>query len=67
VPGIELFDRAAGAWRPVEDLVSGGSVEIKNPARFVDPSSGTVLVRLTNDRQDAVSFQLALQLEGEME
>jgi hypothetical protein len=67
VPGIELFDRAAGAWRPVEGLVSGGSVEIKNPAHFVDPSSGTVLVRLTNDRQDAVSFQLALQLEGEME
>ncbi len=46
--------------------MSGTTVEIRNPARFVDPSSGTVLLRLANDRQDTVGFQLTVQLEGEM-
>jgi hypothetical protein len=66
LPRLELFDRDAGAWREVRDLVSGTVVEIRQPGRFVDPASGTVLVRLTNDRQEAVGLQLALQLEGEI-
>jgi hypothetical protein len=66
LPRLELFDRDAGAWREVQDLVSGAVVEVAGPARFVDPASGTVLVRLTNERQDAIGLQLALQLEGEM-
>ena len=66
LPGIELFDRSTGKWRPVDGVVSGKSIEIRDPARFVDPASGTILVRLTNDRQDAVSIQLAIQLEGEL-
>jgi hypothetical protein len=68
LPRLELFDRDAGAWREVPGLGSGkGITEIQGPGRFVDPASGTVLVRLSNDRQDAVSFQLAVQLEGTME
>jgi hypothetical protein len=67
LPRLELFDRAAGAWREVPGLASGKVLEIRGPARFVDPASGTILVRLTNDRQDAVSLQLAVQLEGTME
>jgi hypothetical protein len=66
LPRFELFDRGAGAWREVA-LVAGKIVEIRAPGRFVDPASGTILLRLTNDRQDAVGFQLAIQLEGEME
>ena len=66
LPGIEIFDRSAGAWRVVDDATSGQTLEIRDPSRFVDPSSGTVLLRLTNERQDAVSLQLAVQLEGEM-
>jgi hypothetical protein len=66
LPGIEIFDRSAGSWRPV-DATSGRTLEIRDPSRFVDPSSGTVLLRLTNERQDAVSLQLAVQLEGEMQ
>jgi hypothetical protein len=65
LPGIEIFDRSAGSWRPV-DATSGQTLEIRDPSRFVDPSSGTVLLRLTNERQDAVSLQLAVQLEGEL-
>jgi hypothetical protein len=66
LPGIELFDLATGTWRPIGGVVSGKSIEIREPARFVDPSSGTVLVRLGNGRPDALSIQLAVQLEGEM-
>jgi len=67
LPRLELFDRDAGAWREVADLVSGKVLEIRGPGRFVDPASGTILLRLSNDRQDAVSLQLAVQLEGTME
>jgi hypothetical protein len=67
LPGVEIFDREAGAWREVQGLVSGKVLEIREPGRFVDPASGTILVRLTNARQDAVSLQLAVQLEGTME
>jgi hypothetical protein len=66
LPILELFDREAGAWRRVDGLVSGRVTEIRDPARFVDAASGTVLVRLTNERQDAIGFQLAVQLEGVM-
>ncbi len=67
LPRLELFDRDAGAWREVLDLRPGNVLEIRGPGRFVDPASGTILVRLSNDRQDAVSLQLIVQLEGTME
>jgi hypothetical protein len=66
LPSIEIFDLDAGAWRAVPDVVSGKVVELRDPARFVDPASGTVLLRLTNERQEPVGLQLAVQLEGEM-
>jgi hypothetical protein len=66
LPRFELFDREAGAWREVT-LANGKTVDVRGPARFVDPASGTILVRISNDRQDAVGLQLALQLEGRME
>ena len=66
LPAIELFDREAGTWKTVLDVVSGAVVEIRDPGRFVDPASGTILLRLTNERQDAFGLQLAVQLEGEM-
>jgi hypothetical protein len=66
LPAIELFDVDAGAWRRIPDLASGAVVEIRDPARFVDAASGTVLLRLTNERQDGVGLQLSVQLEGEM-
>jgi hypothetical protein len=66
LPRVELFDREASAWREIT-LVNGQTIDVRGPARFVDPASGTILVRLSNDRQDAVSLQLALQLEGRME
>lgn len=66
LPTVELFDRETGAWRALDDLASGRAYEIARPARFVDPASGTVLIRLTNDGQDTLGLQLAFQLEGEM-
>ncbi len=66
LPSIEVFDRDAGAWRAVAGVETGRVVEIRNPSRFADPASGTVLLRLVNERQEAVGLQLAVQLEGEM-
>jgi len=64
LPRLELFDREARAWREVPGLASGTILEIRGPGRFVDPAAGTILVRLSNERQDAVNLQLSIQLEG---
>ncbi len=64
LPGIELLDITAGGWRQLPDLPQGVSVTVDGGARFVDPSSGTVLVRFTNSGVDSTGFQFSLQLEG---
>jgi len=45
-------------------ITPGNSIEIADPQRWVDPASGTVLVRVRSDRPDGVGFQLQVQLEG---
>jgi hypothetical protein len=37
---------------------------VSDPARFVDPGSGTVLVRYVNDRSDEVYFNPTLTISG---
>ncbi|MDP9484067.1 MAG: hypothetical protein M3P84_12700, partial [Chloroflexota bacterium] len=52
-PFIELFDRQAGKWLRFAHVDGGTSVSIAEPARYVDPTSGTVLVRFrASDQND---------------
>ena len=64
VPIVELFDRVTGQWMRFPHITPGNSIEIADPERWVDPASGTVLVRVRSDRPDGVGFQLQVQLEG---
>jgi hypothetical protein len=65
MPEIELFDRTgAGTWRRMPHLGGGQTYDVANAANYVDPSTGAVLVRFVNDRQDPVSVYLALSIEG---
>jgi hypothetical protein len=64
IPIVELFDRATGQWMRFPHITAGSAMEIADPQRWVDPASGTVLVRVRSDRPDGVGFQLQVQLEG---
>ena len=64
LPAVEVWDLQAGAWRHVPNPTPGVPFSLRDPARYVDPGSGTLLLRFTNDRQDGIGFQLAVQIEG---
>jgi hypothetical protein len=65
VPEVELFDRTGGgAWHRLPHLNGGQTYDVADAANYVDPSSGAVLVRFVNDRQDPVSVYLGVAIEG---
>ena len=65
VPEVELFDRTgAGAWHRLPHFAMGQTYDVTHPERYVDPATGTVLVRFVNARQDPVNIFLNLSIEG---
>lgn len=62
-PDIQLFNRSSGSWDRLPH-VSGQAISINGPSRYVDPTTGTVLIRLTNSRSDGVGFQFFVRIEG---
>ena len=66
LPEVELFDRTgAGAWVRFPHLGQGAAYRIGDPARYVDPATGQVLVRFVNEQQDSgVGFQFNIAISG---
>jgi hypothetical protein len=65
MPEVELFDRTGhGTWHRLPHLNDGRTYDLANPARYVDPATGAVLVRLVNDHQDSVNVFLSLSIQG---
>lgn len=71
VPTLELFDRSAATWVAFEPLGYGESREIEHPERYVDPASGSLLVRFGYpDPQNSgqqLYFNFGVRLEGVVE
>lgn len=67
LPDIEVLDRGTGEWVQFEHLLQGVSYELANPARWLDPASGELQVRFVNERQDQVSFQFPVRIEGSVQ
>lgn len=66
-PTIEVFDRrGAGAWVRLPAFAQGRSYELKDPGRYVDPGSGTVLVRFINSLDGGPGFSFQLSIEGDV-
>ena len=65
-PDIELFDRTTSAYVRLPH-VSGQAIAVDHPERYVDPATGTVLVRLVNSRADGVGFQFFVRIEGDVQ
>jgi hypothetical protein len=65
VPDFELFDRTGdGAWIRLPHLSMGQTYDVANGPRYVDPSTGAVLVRLSNERQDSVNVFVNVAIQG---
>jgi hypothetical protein len=65
MPEVEVFDRTGvGAWHRLPHFQMGQVYDLANPARYVDPNTGALLVRLVNDRQDQVNAFLGMSIQG---
>lgn len=64
LPDIEVLDVRTGAWVQFEHMIQGVSYELKEPARWVDPTSGEVQVRFVNERQDGIGFSFPIAISG---
>jgi hypothetical protein len=67
VPEIEVFDRTGtGSWVRMKHLAMGSTYDLADPERYVDPASGTLLVRFVNDNQEGVGFSFQVRIEGDV-
>jgi hypothetical protein len=67
LPEVELYDLDDAAWRRLPHLTGGSRYAIDEPKRYIDRSTGTVLVRFVNDNADGVGFSLDLSITGVVE
>ncbi len=64
LPEVEVFDVTSQEWKRLPHLSPGPRYGLTDPALYVDPSSGTVLIRYVNDRQDNVGFSVDVSITG---
>jgi hypothetical protein len=67
LPETEVLDRTTGEWRRLPHLDGGQTFELKDPARYVDPATGTIQIRFINARQDSVGMSFNVVLQGDVE
>ena len=67
LPEVEIYDVASQEWRRLPHLSPGIRYAVARPADFVDPTTGTVMLRYVNDRLDGVGFSVDLSITGAIE
>jgi hypothetical protein len=67
LPEVELYDLSSATWKRLPHLDAGTRYTVSDPARFVDPATGTVLFRFVNDRNDGTSFALDVTIAGDVQ
>jgi len=67
LPETELFDLTTSSWVRLPHITPGSKVSVADPARYVDPVSGTVMVRFVNDVNEQVGFNALLSIRGTVE
>lgn len=63
---VELFDISTQSWIRLPQFENGTRYAVADPARYVDPVSGSVIVRFVNDRADNVGFSVDLSITGDV-
>ncbi len=66
LPEVELFDLTTASWVRLPHFQGGERYAVAEPARFVDPATGTVLVRFVNE-QEQTGFSFEMAITGEVE
>ena len=66
-PFVELIDRTSGGWVRLAHIDGSTAVSVADPTRYVDPTSGTVLVRFRTSDQNGAGFTFLVQLEGKIQ
>lgn len=66
LPEVELYDLTTSTWRRLPHLTGGSRVAVSAPERYVDPATGTVLVRFVNDFSDQIGFSMDLSISGDV-
>lgn len=66
LPELELFDLTDGTWKRFEHLQPGTRIAVADPARYVDPGTGAVLIKLINEHSDGVGFSLDVAITGDV-
>jgi hypothetical protein len=64
LPEVEVFDVKGQAWKRLPHLSGGPRYAVAAPANYVDPTTGTVLIRYVNDRTDGVGFSVDISISG---
>ena len=64
LPEVEIFDVVAQDWKRLPHLSAGSRYAMTEPADYVDPTTGTVLIRYVNDRMDGVGFSADIAISG---
>ncbi|HWP64263.1 MAG TPA: hypothetical protein VNO86_12420 [Candidatus Binatia bacterium] len=67
LPELEIFDLVRGEWMALPHLDGGRAFAIREPGRYVDPASASVLLRFQNPRIDGIGFGFAIEIEGHVE
>ena len=67
LPETELFDLTTSTWVRLPHLAQGARASVAEPTRYVDPVSGTVMVRFVNDVNEQVGFNAILSIRGTVE
>jgi len=67
LPEVELYDLDAAEWKRLPHLEGGSRYAIAEPKHYVDPATGTVLLRLVNENSESVGFSIDLAITGDLE
>jgi len=64
LPEVEVYDVQNQEWKRLPHLSPGPRYAVADPANYVDPTTGTVLIRYVNDRSDGVGFSVDVSITG---
>ena len=67
LPEVEILDVVNQEWKRLPHLTPGPRYAVADPANYVDPTTGTVLIRYVNDRMDGVGFSVDISITGNVE
>jgi hypothetical protein len=67
VPEVELFEIATQTWVRLPRFESSVGYSVADPGRYVDPASGSVIVRFVNDKSDQIGFGVDISITGNVQ